>query len=166
MRIKRINGMFAVASQVDIKTVKDVAQAGYKTLICNRPDCEADDYDLFPAIAAEAKRLRITPVYLPISLLGASVHDQKKFDDLILNCPKPIVAYCRSGARPAVLWSRFDVVQNGGRTDGVERRVGAISGGALGVSHGAGMAFAAGFNTASKRVSNIVSDRRSGGSAA
>jgi uncharacterized protein (TIGR01244 family) len=149
MRIRRINGMFTIANQVDVNKVEKLAEAGYKTLICNRPDKEGDDQACFADVAAEAQRLGMTAVYLPISESGTTPSDQQAFDAFIFETPKPIVAYCRTGTRPAALWSEFDRVQNGGRADGPERRVDALQVGAMSVQHAASMAFAARFNTPS-----------------
>ncbi|WP_170162676.1 beta-lactamase hydrolase domain-containing protein [Pacificibacter maritimus] len=139
--------MFSVASQVEIQDIKSIAEAGYKTLICNRPDQEAGDHTPFDTLAQVAKQFGLTPVYVPISLVGSSKADQNKFDQTITEYPKPIVAYCRSGARPAVLWNRYDASVSGGRKDGPERRLSAVTAGALGVSHAAATAYAVGFNS-------------------
>lgn len=149
MRIKRINGMFTIASQVEVDKVNKLVQAGYRTLVCNRPDGEDEDQANFADIAAEAQKLGMMAVYLPIAQSGGSPDDQQKFDDIIMDCPKPIVAYCRTGTRPATMWNDFDHAHNGGRTDGPERRVDAMRVGAMSVQHAAGMSFATRFNAPS-----------------
>lgn len=146
MQVRRINGMFSIANQVDVRSIKSLAEAGYKTLICNRPDDESDDFDTFDTIAQVARSLGLTPVYLPVALSGATSETQDAFDELIMECPKPIVAYCRSGTRSATLWTSFDVKHNGGHSDGPERRVDAMQRGALSVRHYAKMAYGASFN--------------------
>ncbi|SEK40977.1 beta-lactamase hydrolase domain-containing protein [Pacificibacter marinus] len=158
MQVRRINGMFSIANQVEAQNIESLVHAGYKTLICNRPDGETGDFDAFAKIAEMAKRYGIKAVYLPIEAVGASPEDQNAFDELILDCPKPIVAYCRSGTRPATLWTMFDVKHNGSHRKGLERRVDAMQRGALSVQHNASMAYAASFNppksTATRYSSN------------
>lgn len=161
MRIRRLNGMFAIANQVELNTVHELARAGYKTVICNRPDGESADQVAFADIAAAAQKMGLKAIYLPIYESGATQQDQAAFNDHIFECPKPIVAYCRSGTRPATLWTQFDVEHNGGHVRGPERRVDAMQSGAMSVQHAASMAFAASFNT--PRVNTVTSIGASSG---
>lgn len=146
MRIRRLNGIFAIANQVEVNTVRDLAKAGYKTVICNRPNHEDRDQADFKVVAAEAQKLGLKAIYLPIHESGATEQDQAAFEKHILECPKPIVAYCRSGTRSAGLWAKFDVARNGGHEGGPERRVDAMRSGALPAQPAASMAYAAGFS--------------------
>lgn len=155
MRIRRINGMFTIANHVAVSDVERLATSGYKTLICNRPDGEADDQDEFKDVAAVAEKLGMKAVYLPVELSGASAKIQKEFGKILADCPKPVVAYCRSGTRSAVLWSQYEIESGNGRKDGSERRVSAMQNGAMCVNHTAGMLFAAGFNATSGNVTQI-----------
>ncbi|MBU2936248.1 MULTISPECIES: beta-lactamase hydrolase domain-containing protein [Pacificibacter] len=161
MRVRKLNGMFAIANQVEVNTVQDLAKAGYKTIICNRPNHEGLDQVDFSAIAAEAQKLGLKAVYLPIHERGATEQDQAAFDDHIFACPKPIVAFCRSGTRPAALWAKFDVVHNGGHVGGPERRVDAMRSGAMSAQPAASMAYAAGFRAPRLSAITTIGSRAS-----
>ena len=80
-----------------------IASMGYKTVINNRPDAESDQPSS-AIIAAAVHRHGLVYCHLPISMpvnfdeVAALTHD---LDTL----PSPVVAYCRSGTRSAILWA-------------------------------------------------------------
>lgn len=129
MRIKRLNGMFTIANQMEIEKVKKVADRGYKTIICNRPDGEAEDQPSFVEITALAHQFGLETVYIPIDLSGAKPSDHEAFAKAIETMPKPILAYCRSGTRSSTLWSNWE--HSVSEYEGGERRVEAMQAGAL-----------------------------------
>lgn len=111
MRIKRLNGMFTIANQVEIGKIKKIADAGYKSIICNRPDGEAQDKSQpdFSVVATQAHKLGLKAVYIPVPLTGADAETQAAFAEAVQSLPKPILAYCRSGTRSGTLWSAFQM---------------------------------------------------------
>lgn len=130
MRIKRINGMFTVASQLEPLQVHKVADAGYKSIICNRPDDENGAQPLYCDVAAEAEKLGLVCRYIPVALTGETDADVAAFSEAIDALPKPILAYCRSGVRSATLWAKWEHVQAGMPETG-ERRTGTMRAGAM-----------------------------------
>ena len=65
MEIKRLDNDYAVAGQIGPEHVPAIAQAGFKTLICNRPDTEngAVLHDLVEEAAKQAGlHFRFLPV--------------------------------------------------------------------------------------------------------
>jgi TIGR01244 family protein len=125
MRIKRLNGMFTVATQVDLNKIRKIAEAGYKTIVCNRPDGEGADQPGFREVAQIARDLGLRTVYIPIALSGATAEDHAAFARVIEDMPKPILAYCRSGTRSTTLWSHWEQETSGDHR--TERRVGTIA---------------------------------------
>ena len=76
--------------------------AGFKTIICNRPDSEdgAVPFDSLKPLA-EAKNVPI--IYQPVS--GALTDDDaRQLAEILEGAEKPVLAYCRSGARCSVLY--------------------------------------------------------------
>jgi sulfide:quinone oxidoreductase len=55
MQPKRINASVSVSEQVSPEAVADIAAAGFKSIICNRPDGEGADQPGFAEIEAAAK---------------------------------------------------------------------------------------------------------------
>lgn len=105
MEIKKIDAVFSVAPQITATDLEAVRDAGFRTILCNRPDGEGSDQPPFDEIAEAARKLGLDALYQPVigSQLGAE--EAKAFDALFDAAPKPVLAYCRSGARCTMLWS-------------------------------------------------------------
>ena len=81
-----------------------IADAGFKSILCARPDQEEPGQPSFSAIADAAERAGLAAVHIPVSgglTEGALIRAEQAFKDL----PKPIFGYCRSGARAGSLYS-------------------------------------------------------------
>ncbi|MEQ1901363.1 MAG: TIGR01244 family sulfur transferase [Devosia sp.] len=103
MHFSRVDANFAVGGQIRPEQLKDVAAAGFKTVLCARPDGEEPGQPRFAEIAAEAERLGLSTVHIPVSgqlTEGAMIRMERALADL----PGPIFAYCRSGARAGSLY--------------------------------------------------------------
>jgi len=105
MDIKTITDSYAVSAQIDPSDMAAIAEAGFKTVICNRPDSEipADLQSTAMALAAQAAGLEYVsnPVTRP-TINAETVGAQA---DLIAAANGPVLAYCGSGTRSSVLWS-------------------------------------------------------------
>lgn len=66
MDIKTLNRELAVSPQIAAADLQAIAAAGYRSVICNRPDGEAGDQPGFSEIAQAAKALGIEAAYLPV----------------------------------------------------------------------------------------------------
>ncbi|WP_282045254.1 bifunctional protein tyrosine phosphatase family protein/NAD(P)/FAD-dependent oxidoreductase [Roseibium album] len=102
---KKINGQISVAPQIAPKDLADIAQSGFRSVICNRPDGEGADQPTFEEIETAAEKFGIEARYLPIVAGKVGDEDTAAFADLLDNLPKPVLAYCRTGTRSATLWS-------------------------------------------------------------
>jgi uncharacterized protein (TIGR01244 family) len=103
VQFRKLTDTVAVAGQIGPDDLAAVKQAGFRSLICNRPDGEAVDQPPFAAVAAAARELGLEARYMPIghSPLSASAADS--FATMVAELPKPVLAYCRSGTRSAKL---------------------------------------------------------------
>ncbi|MFN3249965.1 TIGR01244 family sulfur transferase [Roseibium album] len=102
---KKINGQISVAPQIAPKDLADIAQSGFRSVICNRPDGEGADQPTFEEIETAAEKFGIETRYMPIVAGKVGDEDAAAFADLLDNLPKPVLAYCRTGTRSATLWS-------------------------------------------------------------
>ncbi len=104
LQIKPLSAEIAACGQVRPEHIPAIAAAGYKALLCNRPDGESADQPMFRDIAnaAEAHGLRVALV--PVVSGRISEQDAEQMLATVEELPKPILAYCRSGARSAMLW--------------------------------------------------------------
>lgn len=105
MNIKKLSDEIGVAGQIAATDVAALAAAGYKTIICNRPDGEGNDQPLFQEIEAAAKAVGLAAHYLPVETGPVSDADAEKFAALLDSASKPVFAFCRSGTRSVTLWS-------------------------------------------------------------
>lgn len=95
----------AVGPQIVPDDLKSLASDGFKAIICNRPDNEAPGQPSYAALEAAAKAAGIQAVYLPIFPNGMTMADAESFRQHLEALPKPILAFCRSGARSSNLFA-------------------------------------------------------------
>ena len=95
----------SVSPQITEADLDAVADRGFRTVICNRPDGESPDQPAFAGIAAAAEARGIATRYLPV--VGGQIEDADaaEFGRMLRDLPGPVLAYCRSGTRSAMLWA-------------------------------------------------------------
>ena len=97
MDIKSLTPNLSVSPQILASELQAVADAGFKALICNRPDGEGADQPSFDEIAQAAARLGLQARYLPAETGKVRDEDGKAFGALLHTLPGPVLAYCRTG---------------------------------------------------------------------
>ena len=105
MDARRVTDELSVAPQISAADVADIADAGFRSILCNRPDGEAIGQPDFAEIEAAAKAAGVEIVWQPIISGAISDADGAQFGDIVAGLPKPVLAYCRSGTRCTALWS-------------------------------------------------------------
>ncbi|HMB76544.1 MAG TPA: TIGR01244 family sulfur transferase [Kiloniellaceae bacterium] len=105
MDIEKLRDGIAVAGQITAADVAEIAAAGYKTIICNRPDGEGNDQPLFQEIEAAATAAGLDAQYLPVESGKVSDEEAARFGELLDAARKPVFAFCRTGTRSVTLWS-------------------------------------------------------------
>ena len=99
MDIKQLSETVSVTGQVAVDDVATIARRGFKSIICNRPDGEDAGQPAFGEIEAAAKDEGLSSAYQPVVSGQVTAADGDAFGALVETLPKPILAYCRSGAR-------------------------------------------------------------------
>jgi len=105
MEFKTITDAITVSPQVCPDELTAIKEAGYRAIICNRPDGEAADQPTFEEIEAAANKVGLEARYLPIVAGKVSDADAEDFGTALTELPGPVLAYCRTGTRSATLWS-------------------------------------------------------------
>jgi sulfide:quinone oxidoreductase len=105
MDARPISETLSVAGQIRPEDIPDIAKAGYRAIICNRPDGEAGDQPTFEEIEAKADASGLKTLYLPVVSGRVNEDDAQAFAKALKQLPGPVLAYCRSGTRSATLWS-------------------------------------------------------------
>lgn len=99
MDIRRLNERIAVASQLRPDDLPAVARAGYRAIISNRPDGEEQRQPSAEEIASAAARAGLGFAHVPVSAGAIGEAEVARMRDAFATLPKPVLAYCRSGAR-------------------------------------------------------------------
>ncbi len=105
MDARKITDEVYVAPQITPKDVAQIAKAGFRAVICNRPDGEAADQPTFDEIQTEAEKHGLQVAYLPIVSGQVRDEDATAFGATLTALPGPVLAYCRTGTRSTTLWS-------------------------------------------------------------
>ena len=105
MDIKELTANLSVSPQLLVNEMEAVAQAGFKAIICNRPDGEGPDQPSFKEIEANAQHYGLQAYYLPAESGKVSDQDGLNFGLLLDSLPGPILAYCRTGMRSTTMWA-------------------------------------------------------------
>jgi sulfide:quinone oxidoreductase len=99
----------SVTGQICPDDLPAIASAGFKSLICNRPDGESPGQFSSQEIATAAHSVGLSLAYLPVMSGSVRAQDGRDFGDLLKQLPTPVLAYCRSGTRSALLWALSQV---------------------------------------------------------
>jgi uncharacterized protein (TIGR01244 family) len=98
---------FAVAAQLSPQDMPAVVQAGFRTLINNRPDHEGGAAQPLSAdIAQAANALGLVYIHLPVISGAITAEQARAMKQTLDGAAQPVLAFCRSGARSAQLYER------------------------------------------------------------
>ena len=105
MHINRLSPDYSVAPQIVIEDVATIVNAGFKSVICNRPDQENPvpcQIEAIKAVALAAGLEFAENVFDSDSFGSDKVERQT---ELLKQMPGPVLAYCASGNRCSVIWA-------------------------------------------------------------
>ena len=103
--LTEIDVNFSTSPQIDVEDLPEIKAAGFKSVICNRPDNEDGgahaDHNF---LESEARKLGLEFVYLPV--IPGQINDGHvaQFKTLIDELPGPVLGYCRMGMRSKALY--------------------------------------------------------------
>ena len=110
--MKELPGDVFVVGQLLEAQIQALSEQGVMSFINNRPDMEAPIQPLSERLEQAAQSVGVDYFYIPMAggltpgIIEASVTAYN-------NAPRPIVAFCASGMRSAVLWAFAHVKQMG-----------------------------------------------------
>lgn len=104
MDIHKLDADLAVSGQISPKDIQSITEAGFKSIIVNRPDDEAPDQPNHHDIISAAEEAGLKIVYLPVIPGRILNTDINAFAAARAKLPRPALAYCASGTRAATLW--------------------------------------------------------------
>lgn len=103
--LRQLNSDLSVAAQLDPAAMAWAAQLGFRSVINNRPDFEGGpEQPTSAAIEAAATSAGLAYAHLPVAPAEQSPQEIARMAELVAALPKPILAFCRSGARSGKLY--------------------------------------------------------------
>lgn len=105
MDIRRITSRYHVASQLVPEDLAAIADAGFTTVICNRPDTEVAQDQQAAAIRAAAQEAGLRFETLELTHQTMTPENVARQHNLINGSDGPVLAYCATGTRCSVIWA-------------------------------------------------------------
>jgi uncharacterized protein (TIGR01244 family) len=103
MNIRKIDERFAITGQIQPEDLKTLAEAGYRGIVCARPDNEEMGQPGFSEIARAAEQEGLKAFH--ISVTGPLTEGQLiRFEQAMAEMDGPVLGYCRSGGRAGSLY--------------------------------------------------------------
>lgn len=103
--VQQLSADVCAAPQLDPEAMAWAAQAGFRSVINNRPDFEGGpDQPTSAVIEAAAKQAGLRYAFLPVQPAVQTPDEIARFAQLLADLPKPILVFCRSGARSGRLF--------------------------------------------------------------
>ena len=103
MELKKVSPRFFVSGQLSVADVTSAAAQGIRSIVNNRPDGEEPTQPTSAELKRTAEALGLEYVALPIQRNKMTDAHIEAFDKLSRQMAKPILLFCRSGARSSSL---------------------------------------------------------------
>jgi uncharacterized protein (TIGR01244 family) len=110
--IRSVTADFAVAPQITPQDLAELAAAGFRRVISNRPDAEVPPDLSSAAMSAAAKAAGLDYVHVPIVGMPGAAQVETIFA-AVQSADGPVLAYCRSGTRSITAWAIGQAVHGG-----------------------------------------------------
>ena len=99
METTTLSDTLAVTGQIRPEELARLAEAGFKSIICNRPDHEEPGQPDFDTVAAAAREHGMEARHIPVDAEHPVEMQAAAFARALDELPKPVLAYCRTGNR-------------------------------------------------------------------
>ncbi|MCW6511653.1 TIGR01244 family sulfur transferase [Lichenifustis flavocetrariae] len=110
MTFKRLSPSFSASTQLSAADVALAAEAGFRTIVDNRPDAEDAGQPSAADMEAIAKNHGLALVHIPVTTAGAiQESDIALMRATLSHSAGPVLGYCRSGTRAAMMWALSQV---------------------------------------------------------
>lgn len=103
--LRQIAADVCVAPQLTPEAMAEVARLGFRSVVNNRPDFEeGPNQPTNAAVEAAARAAGLEYVFLPVHSAYQTPEEIARFAQLLDELPRPLLAFCRSGARSTKLY--------------------------------------------------------------
>ncbi len=100
----RITDDYTASGQIAVDDVEAIAGAGFKAVVCNRPDHEDPGQPTAAEIATACEQHGLDFHHVPIVGSQLLIETVEAMREVMANAGGPVFAYCRSGTRSAIVW--------------------------------------------------------------
>ncbi|MEQ1938846.1 TIGR01244 family sulfur transferase [Mesorhizobium sp. CN5-321] len=104
MEYRQISEDYSVSGQIEPQDVEAIKAAGFRSIICNRPDDEQPGQPAHDAIKAAAEAAGLGFRYVPVISGQMTMDNVDEQAGALDSLDGPVFAYCRSGARSTNLY--------------------------------------------------------------
>ena len=104
-RIARLTPFLSVTDQLAPEDVVRAAAMGFRAIVNNRPDGEAQEQPAGASIEAEARRHGLDYRHIPVVSGQVSEANVAEFAAAMDAMKGPVLAFCRTGTRSTTLWA-------------------------------------------------------------
>lgn len=104
MSYMKLTDTIAVAGQINVEQVREIAAAGFRVLVNNRPDGEDAGQPSGAEIEAAALAAGLEYHHLPVTGMNFPGPDVERMAQLLDDSARPVFAFCRTGTRCTNLW--------------------------------------------------------------
>lgn len=102
---KKLTDTLFVTEQLQPEDMAELAKAGFKMVINNRPDGEDENQPSSAEMAAAAEAAGLEYAHQPVVGSNISETDIDGFDAIVSLAETPVLAFCRTGTRSTMLWA-------------------------------------------------------------
>ncbi len=113
MEARTLTPRYSVSPQIAVEDLPAIVAAGFKTVICNRPDEEVPASHNAAALKAAVEAAGLTFAELPLTHQTMTAENVDRQRALCDENPGPVLAYCASGTRCSVIWALGQVSELG-----------------------------------------------------
>ncbi|MBU6397538.1 MAG: TIGR01244 family phosphatase [Rhodospirillales bacterium] len=140
MNARQITRDFSVSPQITPEELSSIAAQGFRAIICNRPDGEAENQPNATTMRDAAEQAGLGFVYVPVPTRDVSASDARKMADALASLPGPVLAYCGSGARAEAVWNAAQALRASPKSQALKMHdVVIVGGGSAGIATAASL---------------------------
>ena len=105
MDIRPLSDTYSVSPQITPEDAAAIAAAGYRMVICNRPDAENPPEQQMAAVREAVEGAGMTFVANPFTGPTMGMDNVGAQGEAVAQADGPVLAYCASGNRSSIMWA-------------------------------------------------------------
>ncbi|MEI7037715.1 TIGR01244 family sulfur transferase [Fulvimonas yonginensis] len=105
MQVRQLTEQISVSPQILPGDLDTLAAAGFRSLVNNRPDGEAEDQPASAELAAAAMQRGLAYRHIPVMPGSYEPATIDAMHRALEELPAPVLAFCRTGTRSTTLWA-------------------------------------------------------------